>query len=115
MLQDVKDGVATISFETQVLTPVRDPAVEAQLVQRAGKGHIHFSLDEGRVLKMQSDTDKKVHGFRGSVSVLRYGVSFLVELMRPTAVTARRTRRTIKAVQTPEAAPAEPQPEPEQK
>ena len=84
-------------------------------MQRAGKGHIHFSLDQGRVLKMQSDTDKKVHGFRGAVSLLHYRARFSEELMRPSAATARRTKRTLKAVHTPDSTPDEPKPETDSK
>ena len=44
-LKSVKDGIATLSTETQILTPVRDPAIEAQILQRGGRGEIQFDIE----------------------------------------------------------------------
>lgn len=38
-LEGVKTGVATIRVSTEILTPVSDPAVESQLVQRENRRH----------------------------------------------------------------------------
>jgi hypothetical protein len=37
-LDKVEAGVATISVETQILTPVNDPKIQSQLVQRMQRG-----------------------------------------------------------------------------
>ena len=68
----VQTGVATISVETQVLTPVRDPKVLSQLVQRMQKGTIKFDIDAGRLLHRQMDLDESILGFSGPESHMNY-------------------------------------------
>lgn len=71
-LEKVQTGVATIAARTEVLTPVDDPAVQSQLVQRVKRGEVRFDLDAGRVLHQQMDIDEKVLGFSGADSMMRY-------------------------------------------
>jgi hypothetical protein len=71
-LEDVKTGVARIAVLNAILTPVRDPAVEVQLLQYQSVGWLRFDLDEGRVLEQQVDYDKRVVGFRGPASNVHY-------------------------------------------
>lgn len=71
-LQDVKSGVARIEVVNAILTPVRDPSVEAQLVQYQSRGYVRFDVDAGRVLEQQVDLDKRIVGFRGPASSLHY-------------------------------------------
>ena len=80
-LEEVKNGVATISTETVVLTPVRDPAIEAQLIQRASSGTVRFDIEAGRVLGQQMDLDKQVFGFRGEASTMQYQTRFIEKLL----------------------------------
>ena len=80
-LEEVKSGVATISTETVVLTPVRDPAIEAQLIQRASSGTVRFDIEAGRVLGQQMDLDKQVFGFRGEASTMQYQTRFVEKLL----------------------------------
>lgn len=68
----VQTGVATISVETQVLTPVRDPKILSQLVQRMQKGTIKFDIDAGRLLHRQMDLDESILGFNGPESHMNY-------------------------------------------
>lgn len=68
----VRTGVATISVETQVLTPVRDPKILSQLVQRMQKGTIKFDIDAGRLLHRQMDLDESILGFNGPESHMNY-------------------------------------------
>lgn len=81
-LEDVKHGIATISMETAVLTPVRDPAIEAQLIQRAMQGTIRFDIEAGRVVSQQTDLDKQVFGFRGEASMMHYETRFAESLLK---------------------------------
>jgi hypothetical protein len=78
-LDKVETGVATISVETQVLTPVNDPKIQAQLVQRLQKGTIKFDLDTGRLIHKQMDLDESVHGFNGPESHMQYLARFTEE------------------------------------
>jgi hypothetical protein len=71
-LVKVQTGVATISVETQILTPVRDPKVLSQLVQRMQKGTIKFDIDAGRLLSKQMDLDQSILGFNGPESHMNY-------------------------------------------
>lgn len=75
-LEQVKTGVARIAVLNAILTPVRDPAVEAQLVKYQSTGWLRFDVDEGRVLEQQVDLDKRVVGFRGPASNLHYMTRF---------------------------------------
>src|SRR6185436_6889728 len=68
----VRTGVATISVETQVLTPVRDPKILSQLVQRMQKGTIKFDVDAGRLLHRQMDLNESILGFSGPESHMNY-------------------------------------------
>jgi hypothetical protein len=71
-LEKVQTGVATIAARTEVLTPVDDPAVQSQLVQRVKRGEVRFDVDAGRVLYQQMDIDEKVLGFSGADSMMKY-------------------------------------------
>lgn len=80
-LEKVETGVATISIESQVLTPVRDPKVESQLVQRMSKGVIRFDVDAGRMLSKQLDWDETVVAFNGADSHMEYAARFVEQLV----------------------------------
>jgi hypothetical protein len=71
-LTNVQTGVATIGVETQILTPVNDPRVQSQLVQRIKRGEVKFDLDTGRVRSQQLDIDETVIGFNGADSLMKY-------------------------------------------
>ena len=93
-LVGVKDGVATISNETQILTPVRDPSLEAQLVQRGGKGEIDFDLATGRVIRQRTDVDKNAVGFRGQASSIHYVSRFTERYLNDSVDTAQKRHTT---------------------
>ena len=57
-LEKVEAGVATIAVATQVLTPINDPKLQSQLVQRLQSGTIKFDIDAGRLLHKQLDIDQ---------------------------------------------------------
>jgi hypothetical protein len=84
----VKTGVATISVETQILTPIHDPALEAQLIQCGSRGTVRFDVDAGQVLGTQIDLDKRVVGFRGAASSIHYLTRFTENLRSPSTEVA---------------------------
>lgn len=96
-LEEVKNSVATVRVATQILTPVDDPAVEAQLMQRDSAGTVSFNIETGKVVGQQMDTDKRVVGFRGQASSLHYRTRFTEELVAESAVAD--TNRTPAASQ----------------
>jgi hypothetical protein len=107
-LEDVTGDIATISVETQILTPISDPGIEAQLVQRESNGKVRFDRVAGRVIGQQMDLDKKVHGFAGEASVLHYVMRFSEEMLP--AGTSTATRPTAGPAPAPRAKAAGPQP-----
>jgi hypothetical protein len=89
-LDRVVDSVATITVDSQILTPISDPAIEAQLIQRLSSGTVRFDIESGRVLSQQLDLDRHVIGFSGAASSMHYVTRFTEELLPPVAETARR-------------------------
>ncbi len=95
-LEKVSAGVATISIVTQPLTPVRDPGVEAQLIQQLSAGKIKFDLDNGRMLSKELNWSDEVVGFRGPETSLRYSAEFTEKLIEQTQRTASRSTSDTK-------------------
>ena len=98
-LEKVQTGVATISVKTEVLTPVNDARIEAQLVQQITEGTIKFDVDAGRVISKEMNWDETVIGFNGADSMMKYLARFTEELLpanhtagEPQAETARASR-----------------------
>jgi hypothetical protein len=79
-LKSVKNGVAVISVDFQVLTPLQDPTLEAQLVQRMAKGEVRFDVTAGRILSQKFDVDKRLHEFSGPSSLMHHVSRFTEEL-----------------------------------
>jgi hypothetical protein len=71
-LEDVTDGIATIHVDTTVLTPIDDPRLEARLLERIWDGEIRFDIEAGRVLSRRTGIDRRVVGFGGPQSSVRY-------------------------------------------
>lgn len=74
-LDAVADGVATIRVDTTVLTPIDDPRLEARLLERIWDGEIRFDVDAGRVISRRTGIDRRVVGFGGPESSVRYKAS----------------------------------------
>jgi hypothetical protein len=89
-LKGVSNGVATIAVDYQILTPVNEPKIEAQLVQRLSSGTIRFDIATGRVIGQQRDVDKRVLGINGAASSMNYQMRFTEELLPTTPAVARR-------------------------
>jgi hypothetical protein len=82
-LEDIRDGIATISVDTTVLTPVSDPRLEARLLERIWAGTIRFDIAAGRVLSRSTTVDRRVVGFEGPESSVRYKASLEERLSDP--------------------------------
>jgi len=79
-LEKVEQNLALLKNETQILSPVRDPAVEAQIVQAEQSGTVKFDLRTGRIVDQTSALDKEVFGFQGPESKLHYQAEFTESL-----------------------------------
>jgi hypothetical protein len=80
-LAGVTSGIAAIEVATQILTPIHDPGIEAQLIQRESHGTVRFDIEAGRVIGQQMDLDRRVVGFRGEASSLHYVTRFTEDLI----------------------------------
>jgi hypothetical protein len=89
-LEKVADGIATVHVDSQILTPINDPAIEAQLIQRLSEGSVRFDVEAGRVISQQLDLDRHVIGFSGPASSMHYVTRFTEKLLPAAAQTARR-------------------------
>jgi hypothetical protein len=98
-LEKVVDGLATIQVDMTVLTPLNDPAIEAQLIQRLTNGQLKFDIDRGRVVSQQMDMDRRVIGFSGAASSMHYLTRFTEELL-PASTTAPATAKKAAAPAT---------------
>jgi len=74
-VESVRDGVATIRVDTTVLTPIDDPRLEARLLERIWDGEIEFDVARGRLLRRSTGVDRRVVGFSGPESSVRYKAS----------------------------------------
>ncbi|MFM1996381.1 MAG: hypothetical protein RLZZ111_768 [Planctomycetota bacterium] len=81
-LDAVRDGVATILVDTTVLTPVDEPRLEARLLERIWNGTIEFDVERGRVLRRTTGIDRRVVGFEGPESSVRYKAQLDERLVR---------------------------------
>ncbi|MGV3483481.1 MAG: hypothetical protein ACO1RT_03575 [Planctomycetaceae bacterium] len=89
-LEKVETGVATLSIRSEVLTPMEDESIKAQLVQQLSNGTIRFDVDGGRVLSKQLDWDETVVGFQGPNSMMEYRARLTETIAEPAVRTAKR-------------------------
>ena len=108
-LEKVAEDVATIAVDTQILTPIHDPAIEAQLIQRLSTGSVRFDISAGRVMSQQFDLDRHVIGFSGPSSSMHYLTRFTEQLLEPSAPVAENPLRHPAAAKksAPEKTPTE--------
>lgn len=88
-LEKVETGVATIRYETQILTPSNHPEVQVALVQRKTAGHVRFDVEAGRMLAHEQQVEDRVVGFQTEASSMLYQSRFVEQLAEQPA-TARK-------------------------
>ena len=71
-LTKVETGIATIELRTEVLTPVQDPRITAQLVQKQANGEIKFDIDAGVIRSRTLQWQENVVSFNGPESHMDY-------------------------------------------
>ncbi len=81
-LQAVADGIARVSFDTQVLTPVEDARIESQLIQQMSKGEVLFDLNRGQMVGMNLGWDRRCLGFKGPESLLKYVAKYSTRVVQ---------------------------------
>ncbi|HEX6984002.1 MAG TPA: hypothetical protein VF170_01440, partial [Planctomycetaceae bacterium] len=89
-LERVEEGVAVIGVKTSLLTPVTEPAMLVQLIQRTSAGTIRFDVAAGRVVARTVEVDNTEIGWHGADSSLRAVSSRTERLVtEPATVSAR--------------------------
>lgn len=88
-LLKVQNGIATISVQYQVLTPI-DAYIEAQLVERLAKGTVRFNIAKGRIVGQQQEVDKRILGFAGGTSSMHFVSRLEERLLKPGERLARK-------------------------
>lgn len=71
-LSKVVNGVAIISFRTEVLTPIESDQIRAQLLQKMNDGYVAFDIQMGRLTTREIEWNEKVQEYAGADSFLRY-------------------------------------------
>jgi hypothetical protein len=89
-LAEVAGRQATIELRTAVLTPIQNPAIEGQLIQREISGKVVFDLDRGAVVSRELGVDKTVVGPFGSKSSMRARSKYREKLLVDDEATADR-------------------------
>jgi hypothetical protein len=69
-LKDVRDGIASISFDSSVMSRTPSVTVRAQLIQATPKGDVEFDIERGLMLKREIRFDQTVLGALGPQTVL---------------------------------------------
>ncbi len=77
----LKKDRAVIKVDTTVLTPVHDPQTESRLLERIWSGEIVFGIDCGQIISRSVSVDRRVIGFHGPASSIRYKASREEELI----------------------------------
>lgn len=89
-LEGVKHSVATISASTQLLTPIHEPVIEAQIAQQVVNEKIKFDLDAGHIISREAEWDKQVVGFSGPNSMMHHQAKYIEKLVDEAASTEGR-------------------------
>lgn len=77
-LKKVEGHLATIGVKIAIITPIADPAILAQLIQRTPSGTIEFDIERGEIVGRTMRQDQTIYGAIGPTSTLR-AASKLVE------------------------------------
>ena len=75
-LISVENGIATISFDTQLLTPIESPTIKSQLMQKMSRGSIKFDISKGKLVGRDIDWQSTVQGFEGADSIINYNARY---------------------------------------
>ena len=89
-LTEVAGRLATIELLTAVLTPIQNPAIEGQLIQREISGKVIFDIERGAVIARESGVDRTVAGPFGPRSLMQAKSKYREILVNDEATADRR-------------------------
>lgn len=96
-LESVDGNKATISYRTVVLTPVEQPSIAGQLIQRELEGKATFDIEHGRLLSREAKLDRTVVGAFGAQSSMQAVARYKETLVPAKAeVATKATTKTVK-------------------
>ncbi len=75
-VEKISAGVVTISMRAEPLTPIREPELQAQVVQQLSQGKLKFDNDAGRLISKELSWDDKVVSFAGPNSLMEYSARY---------------------------------------
>lgn len=81
VLREVSNGIATVSVDTQMLTPIHDPKTKSELIDRLWDGEVLFDIEQGLAIEQQLDIDERLIGAWGPNSKLHYELDFEEEFL----------------------------------
>jgi hypothetical protein len=84
-LKKVEGDLATIAFQTSVLTPVRDKNIAIQLIEKETSGTIVFDKAIGAVISRTRSSDKSVINPAGSNTAMHSTTHLLERIITETA------------------------------
>ena len=87
-LEKVSAGIAIIAIESTPITPIRQPEVEAQILQQLSHGKLRFDIDAGRLVSKELQWDENVVDFGGVGSEMTYSAR-LTEKLVPSEKSAK--------------------------
>jgi hypothetical protein len=88
-LTEIKEGRATIEFRTVILTPIQNPAISAQLMQRETTGKFVFDVEQGLIVSREATCDRMVVDALGPKSSTRAISKYQEKLLTVTATAGR--------------------------
>lgn len=93
-LVSVAGSIASIKLKTSVVTPINDPQMQVQLIQRTPTGVIEFDMAKGQIASMKTQIDETVFnafGPKSSMSAVTKSVEKLLPSRPEFIKTASRT------------------------
>jgi hypothetical protein len=94
-LAAVNGNDATIEFRTSILTPIEDPALSAQLIQRETSGKLTFDLSAGLITGRSSSVDRTVVNPFGPKTSLRAAGTYSEKTIPAAAIAAEPKPATV--------------------
>ena len=88
VLESIDGDVAKVSWKTLVLTPIQDPTLEGEIVQRAFHGSYTFDVSAGGLVTRDAEASGDVVGFQGPGTHLKSKISRRESMKTPKAVAA---------------------------
>jgi len=82
-LNEVKDGVAHISFRTYPMSIERNPHVQVQLIAQTLRGSVQFDVARGLVLELRSTSEGEVRNAIGPTSAMMSTTNSVERLVNP--------------------------------